>query len=410
MKKVIVITLIIVVIVAAGGLFGFQYLRGIRRQISELSAELTFYESAAASERDWLKSLALDNGALAFRPVAEGEAYINPYYACITAIALSETGDKACIQTVKSYLDWHFSHLNSNEADINGLDYTIYNFTAAVTNGRVVSEATDQSYDSADSYAAVFISALAAYYRATGDADYVLSHYEAFEGILNVIKRCTQDHGLTIARPDYPVCYLMDNCEVHAALSDAAALIANVYIRSQDTVQNERAQQLYHEVNSMSRTLIQAIEAYLWNESASHYEVSMQSEYHYSSFNWVNLYPDAASQLFTILCGVVKNDSSRAGELFSRFSRYQSWQEMGHYTSGESSFYWGSIAYCAALMGDLSGLKSYLSWYIGNVADGGYEYPIFNADSAWILRAENHAAAVIRSEMDRLDPINLFHD
>ncbi len=401
--------LLLLAVLAAGVFFGVRGLNRVRQNVEDLATERGRYAAAAAAEAAFLQSLSLDNGALAFRLAEQGEAYIQPYYACISAAALFKTGDPGCIKAARDYLDWHFAHLNIKAPDQNGLYYTIYDFYADTEDGRVVAETTKQTYDSVDSYAATFLSALLAFYESTGDADYLLARFDAVAGVIGAIEACVQENGLTVARPDYPVCYLMDNCEVYAGLSDAAGLLANVYAKAKDPAVVERAYALFDLVTVLSKNLLAALEAHMWNAAGAHYEVAFQGEGRYADFNWVNLYPDAAAQLFCIIHGVTESGGSRAKALFSQFSRYQSWQEMGYLATGESAFYWGSIPYCAVLMGDHSGFDRYLTLYTKNVAEQGYPYPIFNADSAWVLMAAQRAADGLSEEMDRVDPLGLFH-
>ncbi len=101
----------------------------------------------------------------------------------------------------------------------------------------------------------------------------------------------------------------------------------------------------------------------LWNGEETRYEYSAvfaDGDWIVSEFDGRNFYPDAVSQLMPILTGVIDVDSIRAEALYQLFSETFDWQELEHMSGGHDEFYWGLIAYTAALMGDTARLDSYL--------------------------------------------------
>ena len=87
-----------------------------------------------------------------------------------------------------------------------------------------------QSYDSSDSYAATFLTLVRAYYDTTGDAAF-LRGIEADLRLVAGAIYSTMDprDGLTYAKADYRIKYLMDNAEVYRGLLDWAYLLREVY-------------------------------------------------------------------------------------------------------------------------------------------------------------------------------------
>ena len=88
------------------------------------------YQNIIQEESTYLASLQLDNGCYpmtAFGESTDGRVQMSPYFAEFTALALLESG-QTYLPSVKKYLDWHFSHLNTKEEDFNGEAGTIYDY------------------------------------------------------------------------------------------------------------------------------------------------------------------------------------------------------------------------------------------------------------------------------------------
>lgn len=401
-KRIIIWTLIVVMItsVAIGVL---SYLSHTRQQISGLKNDIALYDKVIASETDWLLQTSLSNGALAFYPVIDGEAYINPGFCEYTALALiTDSQDARTQKVVKDYIVWHFEHLNAYASDSNGLLYTIFDYTADVQDGIVTGESTEGVYDAADSYAAFFLHVLWTYYQQTGDKALLTGNYEAITGITRMLISLQQSHGLMYTSPGYPVCYLMDNCEVYTGLQSAQRLYSDLFVPEG----NAEAEKLDREIQQSLDALTSGIEDVLWNNSG-YYESSVQGEDYFSDFSWAEMYPSAMAQLFPIIFGVV-DTTNRAQSLYTQFCATYDWQHMAHYTVGSSDFYTSIIAWASAVIKDYDRLNQYLSVYIFLTQDG-HAYPAYNADAACVLLACKQAKASCLQEMDRIDPLYLYH-
>ena len=344
--------------------------------------QITMYLKIATEEAAWLASLQAENGALLMTSGPSGQFTMNPYFADFAALALLGAGEDY-YENVRRYMDWHFDHLNTAETDYNGVDGTIYDYTITLSNGKVVSEKINinadgkKSYDSTDSYAATFLCVVAKYYEKTGDLAYLMAHSQDLRRLLNPIRQ-TMDKGLTFAKPDYRIKYLMDNCEVYEGLVAAEKLYTALGLF-----------ELRDEAANLKKQVFDAIEEHMWMEEKGYYEVALgvnnDSAY---DFTWTNFYPCATAQVFPIFCGLLAPTDPRSIHLYNKFNEYFStgerkatWEEM----STPDTFYWGALAYTAALMGDNVRLEKYMTLYLKIMKR--HAYPLYNADAARVCMA-----------------------
>ena len=344
--------------------------------------QIAMYRKIATEEAAWLASLQAENGALLMTSGPSGQFTMNPYFADFAALALLGAGENY-YENVRRYMDWHFAHLNTAETDYNKLDGTIYDYTITLSNGKVVSEKINinadgkKSYDSTDSYAATFLCVVAKYYEKTGDLAYLMANSQDLRRLLNPIRQ-TMDKGLTFAKPDYRIKYLMDNCEVYEGLVAAEKLYTALGLF-----------ELADEAANLKKQVFDAIEEHMWKEAEGYYEVALgvnnDSAY---AFTWTNFYPCATAQVFPIFCGLLAPTDPRSIHLYNKFNEYFStgerkatWEEM----STPDTFYWGALAYTAALMGDNVRLEKYMTLYLKIM--NRHAYPLYNADAARVCMA-----------------------
>ena len=344
--------------------------------------QIAMYEKIATGEAAWLAGLQAENGALLMTSGPSGDFTMNPYFADFAALALLGAGE-TYYENVVRYMDWHFAHLNTAQTDYNGVDGTIYDYTVTLSNGKVVAEKINinadgkKSYDSTDSYAATFLCVVAKYYEKTGDLAYLQAHSQELQRILNPIRQ-TMHKGLTFAKPDYRIKYLMDNCEVYEGLVAAEKIYSALGLTD-----------LLAETTDLKNQVFDAIEKYMWIESEGYYEVALGVNNDSAwAFTWTNFYPCATAQLFTISCGLLAPNDPRSIHLYNQFNAYFStgerkatWEEM----STPDKFYWGSLAYTAALMGDNARLETYMTLY--QKVMNRHAYPLYNADAARVCLA-----------------------
>jgi len=362
------------------------------------------------SEQKWLANLQLSNGALAFRGKENGTVSIVPYFSSITAIALLQKAPELEYEdVVTDYFDWHFAHLNGVASDIYGVPGTIYNYSAEVLNGIVQWEKTEQKYDSTDSYAALFLIALWEYYEQTGNAAYLMEHYWHITDVIGAMNATFDKDGLSYAKPNYRVKYLMDNAEVYKGISCAINLFEQVFLPRYDegTMEKNDVKQTIAHLQEKKDGQEQAFRTILWNEVEQRYEIGINNSGVALDFSgWSEFYPDAVAQLFPILFGVLDPDSERARKLYQTFGEYFDWEDMAHYEKGDADFYWGLTAYAGALMRDEKKVYTYLDYYMDKVIPN-YEYPAYNADVAWVVLASAEIARFYQEQMQKIDPLGI---
>lgn len=337
---------------------------------------IALFREIFETETAWLASLQLDNGAIPMTPVKNGEVRMNPYFADFAALALLEKPDEYADE-VKAYTDWHFAHLNTADTDYNGVDGTIYDYLIEVKNGKAVGETIamykrNYSYDSTDSYAATFLSVLNKYYNETGDSEYIISHAEEIERIINAML-ATYHKGMTYAKPDWRVKYLMDNCEVYEGLLDAVELYGNVlsglgadYKATAD------------KCAACAAEVADTIESQLWMPMLGHYQVGAWKNSGLTSdvFFWNKYYPCATAQLFPVIHGLIEPNTERANKLYDKFCESYKWESFEY----DDVFYWGANLQAAVMMNDIDRVVTYMTNYAELTDD--HAYPLYNADAA----------------------------
>ncbi len=175
------------------------------------------YQNNFNAASKWVSQFSQSDGAILYVP-----GQIEPYFANIAAIGM--TKDPNRMPQVVGWMKWYINHLNW--PDKWGLYGTMYDYT--VSHGI---ETPTQTADSTDSYAATFLT-LAWNAWQSGDANarsYILGLSYQLDVIGGVLIQTQQSDGLTWAKPDYEIKYLMDNCEAYRGLRDLASLYQNAF-------------------------------------------------------------------------------------------------------------------------------------------------------------------------------------
>ena len=337
---------------------------------------IELFETIFESETKWLASLQLENGAIPMTYTPNGTVSMNPYFADFAALALLDKADEYS-GVVKKYTDWHFSHLNTAETDHNGIDGTIYDYTITLKDGKITDESVTvlkkkKTYDTIDSYAATFLSVLNKYYNKTGDSEYIIAHSEEIQRIINALF-ATYHKGMTIAKPEWPVKYLMDNCEVYEGLLNAAELFENVL-----SPLGAEFEAIEKKCADAAIEVLQTIEKELWTPVSDYYEVGIRKLVKIPSdiFYWKKYYPCATAQLFPIIHGVIAPNTERANKLYDKFCETYDWENFDY----PDDFYWGANLQAAVKMNDMDRIVTYMTNYAELIE--AHAYPLYNADAA----------------------------
>lgn len=228
-----------------------------------------------------LRARQLPNGALLSDPISSpNENWLMPYYSNLAVLgwlkgvaATRETSDFA---KIRRWLTWYAQFMNP--------DGTLYDYTYA--NGSLTSRNT---YDSSDSYAATYLEAIHEYVKTTGELRVAKSLFSrGIQRAVRAIRLTYQSDGLTWARPDYPVKYLMDNIEVYRGLTAAAEVARRIQRPSESSDWQQRAQRTYTALTTL-----------LWLPNQQHYAWGLHANGALETrlSEW---YPDVMAQLMAI--------------------------------------------------------------------------------------------------------------
>lgn len=311
----------------------------------------------------WLETQQLTDGAILC-----SADQIDPYFGNIAA--LGWVNDSAKIPQVEAWMLWYVNHVNW--PDSNGLYGTVYNYS--YVNGV---ETSTNDYDSADSSAATFLSLAEALYNSgTPDAESFVQNTLS-EYILNVtgniITDLQQSNGLVFAKPDYQIQYLMDNSEDYHGLEDFANLANQAWV---DT----SAATWYRAHASSIQSGIQSV---LYNSATKLYYPYAGSP----SPNLSTFYPDAVSQLYPAVQGVVASASAQAKASYNTFNKaWPGWTSLSF--NSQTPFPWVIVSYAAYLNGSTASVSKYISTlqknYVNVTPD--FPWPFYCAEGGWFMR------------------------
>ncbi len=317
----------------------------------------------------WIVSCQRDTGAIC---IYKDQRRILPYDANIAAYGLIEVPGYE--DNVKKWIDWYFSHVND--------DGTVYDYK--IENGVEISL---NDCDSEDAYAGTFLSLIWKYYQKTGDFQYLIDRQETLIKIADVIRNLQQEDGLTWAKMNYRVKYMMDNCESYMGLRDYANFCINV-------LGNPSLFNLYNESAERIRS---AILNKWWDEERGGFVWAEHANGVQAKCDWSKFYPDAASQLWTIYHGIIEPKGTIAKKIYGTFNSHHDWASI------PGSAPWCSIGYVATMMGDKDRLLVYKEAFKEKFEDKNYPWPWNCREAGCYLLMESRLKpyVVIEKKMDK---------
>jgi len=325
------------------------------------SAQTPNYQQNINLTGNWVVSSAssLPDGAIIFT-----SDKIDPYFSNLAAIGL--TKNKNYYPQVKAWMQWYIAHLNY--PDKWGLYCTMYDYSVSGTTETSLNDA-----DSTDSYAASFLSLAWAFWQ-TGDADaraYISTLSYQLDCIGGVMVQTQQSNGLTWAKPDYQIQFLMDNAEVYKGMRDVASLF--------NALQNPNARDWY---NAHAVSVSNGIRDNLWDAAHGNYLTSVGAP----ATDWTKWYPDSTPQLFPVLHGVIPSSDPRAQQVYTTFN--QKWPNWT--TQFADAFPWVAVSGASALMGDTGRVNTYINTVQTHHVNTGFPYPWYCAEAGWFMRVNNY--------------------
>lgn len=325
------------------------------------------YYDIARKEKEWIFSEQLDNGALPLRRGKDNQVVINPYFACVSmSNVLHCEPDDEEIAKVRSYILWHFSHIN--EMDNLGVVGTIYDYRATINDNGEILEETDETYDSSDSYAAVFLILLKDYCEISGDDAIVIQNQHLVDMVYSAMT-ATLVEGYTFSKMNYKITYLMDNVEVRCGLDAAHSLYTDII----------KDINMESEIESIIKEFDDGFEDVWWEQN--HYHPYLPQKRTAVAFDWNNFYVDAVSQIYTIIYLETKGHQR---EVYESFCDNWEWEKLS-FMDGKESFYWGALCYAALKMEDIERVQTYIEHYLEETK--GRKYPLIASDASFVARA-----------------------
>jgi len=183
------------------------------------------YYAAILREAEHIRKSVTKDGAINMVPIidAKQDAYIIPYFAAYASVGLDVAALLAkerdlpraleYLKLSENFYYWYTAHMNP--------DGSIYDYTK----GLVEAPEPTGDADSEDAYAGVFLYGAYIHYSVVQTIDRVradefLTRIEpSCIEAANLIISLQQPDGLTLAKKDYPIQYLMDNLESYEGLN-----------------------------------------------------------------------------------------------------------------------------------------------------------------------------------------------
>ena len=367
---------------------------------------IRYYESIILHEQTYLVTHQLEDGAIAMRPRVDGEAYVNPYFANFSALALM-IGAQAQSEVVRDYIDWFF--VNVNQDDSNHQAGSISDYVYTLDNTRIMSK-TKQDYDSVDAYLAGFIMVLENYVHKSQDETLLIQYEDEWIKILEAfLATRNATSGLSMVSLSNQTQYLMDNSEVYGALNVVQNLFDFYWkLDARNLNLEERLIKIEAELKQWAEELDEIIEGLLFDEAQMLYAYGMDGEGKLlDSKLGKRFYPDGIGQLYPIMFGLDDPRSEQAKQLYALFNQHYAWVDFELFDQGKTDFYWFVIAYGAAVMKDEDRLLSFLANYEKRIMPD-HPYPIYNAEVAWVIMACDVMIKHHNQAIERLDPFKIL--
>lgn len=291
-----------------------------------------------------------------------GGQKVIPYFANFAAMGL--TVDSSYATALQKHLLWYLSHLEC--PDRWGIYGTVYDYIFDA-DGKDIST---KDYDSADSYGATFLSLVRKYYHMTKDEEFLFTYRNELETIGKGIIFLQDKDGLTWAKPNYKVKFLMDNAEVCKGLYDLSCL--------EDEVYKDADKKYFFEKSS--EAVKKGIRDKLWQGKLYAYGLSKwKKPYKSNPDKW---YPDAIAQLYPIWTGVIAPDSPEANMVYGTFNKAQmTWPEL----KKTDDFPWCVTGYVSALLKDKERSVEYIRYIKERFLDRGHPWPWHPAESGFLI-------------------------
>ena len=329
--------------------------------------KIVYYEECMEREKEWIASQQHELGAIyLYELETETPGTINPYFACLTArgLLVGEVGKRELIQ-VKNYLNWHTQELIYTDGMI--CDYSVEDL-------KLISKGT---FDSVDSYIAVYLSLVAEYGLQGGNLKKIDDAEEAIDICINRLQELTQN-GLTQVSPSNGTYYFMDNVEVLDAYKQMNKLLE----KNKEVKTWEKYEDFADYFQQAEKETEETLQDSFWSKEEQRFEIGFNSDLTCISFKGMkNVYPDGVAQLYPIGFDIHLVKEAYIKGLYKEFSKLHDWKNSGV----KDGFTWPVLVYIAVQMDDIESAEEYVREY-KKVYMHDRSYPMNTMQAAWMIK------------------------
>jgi len=312
---------------------------------------------------------------------------VSPYYSNLGVWALLQAPVARKLDTAEGWITWYLNHLDSS------IHVPYEYFYRADGSGETRCLKSGNPYlcnynDATDSAASTFIDVLKAYYDAGGNVGFLNApgNKTQFETIAGAMLSLQQADGLTWAKSDYRVKYLMDNSEVYRGLKSMAYLEAEVF--------SDPAQAQVYE--AAAGRLRNGIISVLYNPAIQLYWSEIDENGAHETPNLLRWYPDTAAQVWPHLFGVIEaNEPATQAVMTALYNTWDEsprpdWTSLTDLPKIDEGNLWPSVGYAALLSGQTGKARAHKDSIIDlkfprQAGETGFEWPFRVDDAGWLL-------------------------
>lgn len=172
-------------------------------------------------------------------------------------------------------------------------------------------EVSTGEMDSVDSYSATFLMGLSCMQKATGDNTKIREFLPAMRLAIKSIKDLQDKDGLTWAKPNFKIKYLMDNIEVINGLDEARKIFLS-----------QREVGSYYTTTGIIQNIELGINTKMWSQARNSYRWAIAGDIGAETYyftNWKTYYPDALENIWPTAFAV-NQPKSRTNSVMTTFA------------------------------------------------------------------------------------------
>ena len=304
----------------------------------------------------------------------QGYRHVVPYFSNLAVAALLDAAPTPrSREAAELWIDWFIAHIGAEGVPVehwvgmeDGLELTCpahHPTSPAVERCHAI--------DATDSAASTFLIVLEAYQDAGGSIAFLRQREGAIRSVARTLLDLQDTDGLTIARTDYRVKYLMDNAETVAGLRAMARLEREVFGGNPEPF------------DSTARKAATGL-ATLWNDETRLYAWARMPDGTLEASRMDRWYADAVAQVWPVVFGLTE-----APESYRHLDQAWDGEDLPDWTDyrDASGFAWPVLGVAALRAGDsASAQRQADALWQRHIASRG-EGPFTVADAGWLLRS-----------------------